>query len=1060
MNHRPVVKLLYLMIAIIMTSTLSLAAYQPTTAYASNSQQPSAPIAPTAIACVNFAALPAGQSVEGLGSVHPLLNIQSTGNAVAIQEADDTASAYGAPNPAANLGPSIINNGVGTNGGFVDLDRQHQYTFTFAPNTTVSYFSLTMLDFGDYNPNRAVQSSASLVAYNANNQQVNVDTLSVTDDFSGALQFTGDAITAQNNDPGNYRFQVTGNDMTRIEMEFNNSVTGNQISDPNTGFAVLCFEASTLSPPQTVCINFAALPAGTSVEGLGTMYPDLNIASSGDVVSIQEGDATAAGYGAPNPVANLGPSILNNGLGPMGGFMDVTRNHDYTFTFSPNYTVSNFSLKMLDYGDYNAVNAVQHSSSLVAYNGNNQQVAQDTLSFTSDAGTSPISGSAGNLQLTGDAITAVNEQPGNYTFDVSASGITRLQLNFDNNQVPGTPADPNFGLAVLCFQPEPVDPTPTPSPSPTNTPPPTNTPSPTPTNTPSPTPTNTPTAIPTNTPPQNICINFNQLNPGDSVEGLNTLYPGLNISTSGSAVAIRQADPTAAGFGAPNPIANLGDTIINNGIGSYGGFVDVYRNHDYQFTFADTEAVKYFTIQMLDFGDFNPMRATVHEVALVAYNAQNQVVVSDVLTFTSDDAVNPISGSAGNLQLTGDAITAVSGEPGNYTFEVAGNNIVRLELQFSNNVQDGAVSDPNLGLAVLCFEPDDAPPPTGTPTGTPPPTDTPTGTPPPTDIPTGTPPPTDIPTGTPPPTDTPTGTPPPTDTPTGTPPPTSTPTDTPPTPPPGLPPVDYQTCEDLGMTTLAWQPWSQRITRDSEPIDLTYSRPEGADYVLINTGWEWTGRANRPQYTEKHSVTTPFGSTTSEDYGDAELAGTVYWYDLLQGTLAGDELNITLAYAGDGSDRGTHRSRGMIKWCATEETPPLPDPDLPPVDYQTCGDIGMTLLAWQPWEYTIERGMDALELTYSAPDGADYVLINTGWEWSGNPNQDQYTQKHSVSTPFGDTTSEDYGDAELAGTIYWYDVLQGAFAGGDLAITLNYAGDGSDPGTHLSQGMIKWCASN
>src|SRR5690606_35909898 len=128
------------------------------------------------------------------------------------------------------------------------------------------------------------------------------------------------------------------------------------------------------------------------------------------------------------------------------------------------------------------------------------------------------------LQLTGDAISALPGQPGNFTFDVTATGVTRVVLKFNNNVAANRPSDPNFGLAVLCFQPEGTPPTPSPTPTATHTPTASPTPSASPSPTASPSASPSPTSSPTPTTPpgpQTVCIDFTLLNPGDSVEGLN-----------------------------------------------------------------------------------------------------------------------------------------------------------------------------------------------------------------------------------------------------------------------------------------------------------------------------------------------------------------------------------------------------------------------------------------------------------------------------------------------------------------------------------------------------------
>ncbi|MEZ4593563.1 MAG: hypothetical protein R3D55_20830, partial [Chloroflexota bacterium] len=79
------------------------------------------------------------------------------------------------------------------------------------------------------------------------------------------------------------------------------------------------------------------------------------------------------------------------------------------------------------------------------------------------------------------------------------------------------------------------------------------------------------------------------------------------------------------------------------------------------------------------------------------------------LSYTSSADRLPRSGSAGDLWLTGDAITSSPGQPGNYMFSVAGSEIATLELQFSSNVGVGP-TDPFFAMSVLCFEPEQADP--------------------------------------------------------------------------------------------------------------------------------------------------------------------------------------------------------------------------------------------------------------------------------------------------------------------------------------------------------------
>ncbi|MBK7896494.1 MAG: hypothetical protein IPJ90_16790 [Anaerolineaceae bacterium] len=322
----------------------------------------------------------------------------------------------------------------------------------------------------------------------------------------------------------------------------------------------------------TACADFAQVDVGSSVEGLGTVYPTLNISTSGNAISVAENQQPRA-YGAPNgdaSISNGGVSILGN------GFSDIEQQHDYSFTFAPNVTVDYFSVNMLDYGDFNPNLATEHAVALVAYDTNGEVVSSDTLSFTSDGDRLPQGGSAGDLWLTGDAVSSMPGDPGNYFFTVTGNAITRVALEFSSNLGVGA-TDPFFALSVLCFSTEdqPIQP-----------------------------------------PASTVCANFAQLPVGTSVEGLGTIHPDLNISTTGNAIVVAEGQ-TPRAYGAPN-----GDNSISNGGVDVllNGFYDDTQRHQYSFSFAPGVTVDYFSLNMLDYGDFNPVMATNHSGSLVAYD--------------------------------------------------------------------------------------------------------------------------------------------------------------------------------------------------------------------------------------------------------------------------------------------------------------------------------------------------------------------------------------------------------------------------------------------------------
>ncbi len=105
--------------------------------------------------------------------------------------------------------------------------------------------------------------------------------------------------------------------------------------------------------------DFTKVAAGRSVEGAGLLAHDLNIDAAGTAVKILAAARpviySAHGRGGPVP---------NGGIAPGGGFSDIrahTRGlaHHYTFTFPPTVTICNFSLHMLDFGDFNPSRALQ-----------------------------------------------------------------------------------------------------------------------------------------------------------------------------------------------------------------------------------------------------------------------------------------------------------------------------------------------------------------------------------------------------------------------------------------------------------------------------------------------------------------------------------------------------------------------------------------------------------------------------------------------------------------------------------------------------------------------------
>ncbi|MEW6286369.1 MAG: hypothetical protein AB1509_09070, partial [Chloroflexota bacterium] len=188
-------------------------------------------------------------------------------------------------------------------------------------------------------------------------------------------------------------------------------------------------------------VDFSGVASGESVEGMGKVATGLNIDAKGTAVKIQEGVQPAV-YGA-----GIGNVVWNGAIGS-GGFSDretqqAKQPHLYTFTFAPDVSVSSFSLRMLDFGDFNPTSATSVYASMTAYNANGFVVAKQELKFSLSGWY--LSPQYGNLIVTGDALQAVPGQPGNWTWKVSGAGIVKVVLEF------GSGFDPYIGFDTLSY---------------------------------------------------------------------------------------------------------------------------------------------------------------------------------------------------------------------------------------------------------------------------------------------------------------------------------------------------------------------------------------------------------------------------------------------------------------------------------------------------------------------------------------------------------------------------------------------------------------------------------
>lgn len=233
----------------------------------------SLPVLAMAGPTVNFEDETTGASVEGLGTVHPALNINAEPGTAVVIESLASPIAYGAPNefapyyPPNNClenangirvnadtdGDQVLDSGVVAAKGFgvpqatTTLDQA--YTFTFAPGVTVSGLSLRIFDFGDYNPKLATSHSLRLTAYDSMMNVVDFDELIYTTPaqvnptsstpFGNLLNGAADACDASFGQPGYLELGVTDpTGIFKVEL----TMTG---QDPKIGLDSINFTPCT-----------------------------------------------------------------------------------------------------------------------------------------------------------------------------------------------------------------------------------------------------------------------------------------------------------------------------------------------------------------------------------------------------------------------------------------------------------------------------------------------------------------------------------------------------------------------------------------------------------------------------------------------------------------------------------------------------------------------------------------------------------------------------------------------------------------------------------------------
>ena len=199
-------------------------------------------------------------------------------------------------------------------------------------------------------------------------------------------------------------------------------------------------------PRAEVCIALSELqmPEGTVVEDL-LLFDLIRVSTSSGNAQLVEFNGSIFGW--------VGNSTGDNFSGPDAfAIQDQSFEHAYTFTFADDIVVTDFSVRVYDYGDYNPARASQWGLLLSSPDTGDT----DGINFTTNTN--------GTLGLVGDSFQAIPGQPGNRRYVISGLNLQEVNLNFSQNGNssyspsrhnftidPANSADPYLGLDELCI---------------------------------------------------------------------------------------------------------------------------------------------------------------------------------------------------------------------------------------------------------------------------------------------------------------------------------------------------------------------------------------------------------------------------------------------------------------------------------------------------------------------------------------------------------------------------------------------------------------------------------
>jgi len=234
-------------------------------------------------------------------------------------------------------------------------------------------------------------------------------------------------------------------------------------------------------------VDFEGLTRGTSVEGPGTVHPNLEIqpydpAHAGTLLVVETGYMNTVNgnpcwaYRAPNDVSFSVNYTLNNCLEDGSGErVELVQDSDFYPKTAKGFTdayarcnqlrqelvflldepVSEFSIRMLDFADFNCDLQKVQRMEMHAYNGAGDPVDDYAVESVCPCGQA----NPGNTWVCGDACGAAADgsEPGYHTLKVVGSGIVRVEIVVpDEAYVEGLDwipngYDPNLAFDTIAF---------------------------------------------------------------------------------------------------------------------------------------------------------------------------------------------------------------------------------------------------------------------------------------------------------------------------------------------------------------------------------------------------------------------------------------------------------------------------------------------------------------------------------------------------------------------------------------------------------------------------------